>query len=98
MAQTGSLSDEHTPMNFACQEEGTLVAVQAKGLRPHGYGGVVWVSRVDEQEGDVISAVRLSMSPVRFQSTKFLSLKDCYWDLLPWCVDWGLPVNGYPTF
>jgi hypothetical protein len=84
MAQTDSLSDEHTPMSFACQEEGTLVAVQAKRLRPHGYdGGVVGVSRVDEQEGDVISAVRLSVSPVRFQPTKFLSLIDCYWDLLP---------------
>ena len=61
-------------MSFACQEEGTLVAVQAKRLRPHGCDdGVGGVARVKEHKGDVISAVRLSKSAVRFQPTKFLS-------------------------
>ncbi len=54
MAQTDSLSDEHTPMSFACQEEGTLVAVQAKRLRPHGYDdGIGGVAGFKEEEVDV---------------------------------------------
>ena len=38
------------------------------------------------------------MSPVRFQTTKFLSPKGCCWDLLPSSIDWGLPENGWPHF
>jgi hypothetical protein len=54
MAQTDSLSDEHTPRRFACQE-GTLVAIKPGGiLRRHGYDdGIGGVAGFKEEEVDV---------------------------------------------
>jgi hypothetical protein len=42
-------------VSFTCQE-GTLVAVRVKGLRPHGDDdGVVGVARVEEKDGNIAS-------------------------------------------
>ena len=74
-----------------------MLRFRREELRPHGDDdGGSGVALVEEDEVDVIRRVRLSMSLIRFQPTKFISLIGYYWDLLPWCVDWGLPENGFP--